>query len=167
MSPKNPEAAVKAAGLIEDYTARGWTIATAESCTGGLIAGALTDVAGSSAVFDRGFVTYSNRAKREMLGVAGNTLDRHGAVSQQVAVEMAEGARTVAGVTVAIAVTGVAGPGGGSRDKPVGLVHFACAGPNGTTILEKRFGDTARSSIRQETVSVALDLLREATGLPE
>ncbi|TFF20873.1 CinA family protein [Jiella endophytica] len=148
--------------VVERYTAAGWTIATAESCTGGLVAGAITDIAGSSAVLDRGFVTYSNQAKIDMLGVDPAELAAHGAVSETVARQMSEGARQRAGVSVAVSITGIAGPGGGSDEKPVGLVHFACAGPNGTVHREERFGDIGRRGIREASVLVALEMLAVA-----
>lgn len=147
--------------IVERYSAAGWTIATAESCTGGLVAGAITDIAGSSAVLDRGFVTYSNQAKIDMLGVDPAALAAHGAVSEIVARQMAEGARRRAGVTVTVSITGIAGPGGGSQTKPVGLVHFACAGPNGTAHREERFGDIGRTAIRAASVTVALEMLAD------
>ncbi len=121
---------------------RGLKVATAESCTGGLVAGALTEIAGSSDVVDRGFVTYSNAAKHAMLGVAEATLARHGAVSRETAEAMARGALGHADADLAVAVTGIAGPGGGSAAKPVGLVHFAAAARDGRLIhREKRYGD--------------------------
>ena len=137
------------------------TIATAESCTGGLIAGALTSVSGSSEVVYGGFVTYANEAKIAMIGVPFGMLRQHGAVSEEVAIAMADGARTAAGTHVAVAVTGIAGPNGGSEEKPVGLVHFACAGPTGTRHRERRFGEQSRDEIRRLSVLEALDLLRE------
>ena len=151
-----------AAQIIGDYAAAARTIATAESCTGGMVAAALTDIAGSSAVLDRGFVTYSNEAKIAMLGVAEATLAGHGAVSEAVAREMAEGARHRSGVDVAVSITGIAGPGGGSPAKPVGLVHFACAGPAGTIHREERFGDQGRAAVRRASTLVALEMLRDA-----
>ncbi|MCE7028017.1 CinA family protein [Jiella avicenniae] len=151
--------AALARAVVERYAAAGRTLATAESCTGGLVAGAITDVAGSSAVLDRGFVTYSNQAKIDLVGVDPAALAAHGAVSETVARQMAEGARTRAGVTVAVSITGIAGPGGGSETKPVGLVHFACAGPAGTTHREERFGDLGRAGIRAASVVVALQML--------
>lgn len=151
-----------AAAIVERYAAAGATIATAESCTGGMVAAALTDIAGSSAVFDRGFVTYSNAAKVAMLSVAEATLAAHGAVSAETAREMAEGARRHSGVDVAVSITGIAGPGGGSPDKPVGLVHFACTGPGGTRHREERFGDQDRAAIRQASTIVALEMLLAA-----
>jgi nicotinamide-nucleotide amidase len=148
--------------LLEAYKDAGWTLATAESCTGGLIAGLLTEVPGSSAVVERGFVTYTNKAKREMLGVGEATLAEHGAVSAAVARQMAEGALTRAPVQAAVAVTGVAGPSGGTPDKPVGRVEFALAadGLATQTVRHDLSGD--RGQIRLASVSVALDLLQRA-----
>ena len=148
--------------IIEAYLTNDLTIATAESCTGGLIAATLTDIAGSSAVFDRGFVTYSNAAKIAMLGVTNDALAFHGAVSKTVAVQMADGARRISGADIAVSVTGIAGPGGGSAEKPVGLVHLACASASGTAHVERRFGDLGRSVIRHESVKAALELLMAA-----
>ena len=152
----------RARAIIEAYAAKHLTIVTAESCTGGLIAAALTDIDGSSAVFDRGFVTYSNAAKMTMLGVTKDALATQGAVSKTVAIEMAEGARRVSGADAAVSVTGIAGHGGGTANKPVGLVHFACASASGTAHLERRFGDLGRSAVRRKSVAVALELLMEA-----
>ncbi len=145
--------------VIETALVRGLMIATAESCTGGLIAGALTAVPGSSAVLERGFVTYSNAAKTGMLGVPADLIDLHGAVSEPVARAMALGAVERSGTSVSVSVTGIAGPGGGSDEKPVGLVHFGAAGPAGVTHAEHRFGDVGREAIRLESVRVALRLL--------
>ena len=154
-----------ATALLERCRRAGITLATAESCTGGLIAATLTEIAGSSDVVDRGFVTYSNAAKTELLGVDAALIARHGAVSEPVARAMAEGARARAGVGRAVAVTGVAGPGGGSAEKPVGLVHLAVAVKNGETRhLVERFGDRGRSGIRLATVASALALV--AATLP-
>ena len=150
--------------VVEAATARGRAIATAESCTGGLVSGALTAVAGSSAVVERGFVTYSNAAKAELLGVPAELIDRHGAVSDPVARAMAEGALVHSAAAVSVAVTGIAGPGGGSPDKPVGLVHFAAAGPGGLVHVEHRFGDIGREAVRLASVGVALDLLLDRMG---
>ena len=151
-------------GIIEEFTARGLTVATAESCTGGLIAGALTDIAGSSAVVDRGFVTYSNTAKHEMIGVSEETLGRFGAVSKETALEMVEGALKAAGTSLAVAVTGIAGPGGGSPEKPVGLVHLAAASKTGKRIhREMRYGDLGRTAIRLATVRTALEMLLDVS----
>lgn len=138
--------------------ALGWKAATAESCTGGLIAGALTEIAGSSDVVDRGFVTYSNEAKMQMLGVPAETLAAHGAVSEQTARAMALGALANSEATVTVAVTGVAGPGGGSIDKPVGLVHFASATPDGV-VAERRIFEGDRGAVRRQTVLHALKMM--------
>ncbi len=151
--------------LVNDFTAYGLMVATAESCTGGMIAAAITDIAGSSAVLDRGFVTYSNDAKQEMIGVSGETLAAHGAVSSQTAVEMATGALARSNADMAVAVTGVAGPGGGSPEKPVGLVHLALATRAGEIRHEElQFGDIGRDVIRHRTVTVALQALLDAVA---
>ncbi|WP_048646379.1 CinA family protein [Nitratireductor soli] len=143
--------------------ARGLMLATAESCTGGMIAAALTDIAGSSSVVDRGFVTYSNEAKMEMLGVCADTLAAHGAVSSETALEMAAGALARSRAGVAIAVTGVAGPGGGSAEKPVGLVWFGLALQGHETIAEKRlFTGLDRAGVRVATVRTALRMVLDA-----
>ncbi len=140
-------------------------IVTAESCTGGLVAGALTAIAGSSDVFERGFVTYSNTAKMDEVGVLEATLRAHGAVSEATAQAMAEGALRHAPADVSVAITGVAGPSGGSLDKPVGLVHFAAARKGQPTIaVEHRFGSIGRDKIRAASVEVALNLLRRQIG---
>ena len=153
----------RAEQLVRLYSERGLKIVTAESCTGGLVAGCLTAVAGSSAVVERGFVTYSNEAKIELLAVPAELIARFGAVSAETAAAMAYGALAHSRADIAVSVTGIAGPGGGSAEKPVGLVHFACARrdqkPN---IVEKRFGDLGRTIVRQKSVEVALDLLAEA-----
>lgn len=146
--------------VLAEARAKGLRIATAESCTGGLVAGALTAIAGSSDVFERGFVTYSNEAKKDCLGVLDDTLDKFGAVSAATAIAMAEGAISPLAL-VSVAVTGVAGPGGGTAAKPVGLVHFAAARRGGATETEvRRFGDIGRHKIRIASVEVALNLLR-------
>jgi nicotinamide-nucleotide amidase len=155
------ETTVAAKTLIELCADNKLTIATAESCTGGLVAGALTEIAGSSAVLDRGFITYSNTAKRQMLGVPAATLRDYGAVSRQTAEAMAQGALTKAKVDLVVAITGIAGPGGGSADKPVGLVHFAAAARNGTTMhAAKRYGDIGRAKVRHKSVLQALEMLQ-------
>jgi nicotinamide-nucleotide amidase len=142
--------------------ARHWTVATAESCTGGLVAGALTEIAGSSDVVDRGFVTYSNAAKMSLLGVPEAVLAAHGAVSKQTAEAMAQGALARSGVDLTVSITGVAGPGGGSAEKPVGLVHFAAAASDGRLLQrEKRYGDVGRSEVRRLSVIEALTMLLE------
>lgn len=142
--------------------ARRWMVATAESCTGGLVAGALTEIAGSSDVVDRGFVTYSNAAKMELIGVPAATLEAHGAVSRQTAEAMAQGAMARAPVQLTVAITGVAGPGGGSAEKPVGLVHFAAAAKDGRLIhREKRYGEIGRGAVRRASVIEALGMVLE------
>ena len=141
--------------LASALTARGWTMATAESCTGGLIGGACTDRAGSSDWFERGFVTYSNAAKTELLGVPADLIAAHGAVSEPVARAMAAGARAHAPVQLAVAVTGVAGPSGGSAEKPVGTVWFGWATPEGVFTERQRF-DGDRAAVRRATVAHAL-----------
>lgn len=156
---------LRAAGnLLEACRRAGLMLATAESCTGGLIAGALTEIAGSSDVVDSGFVTYSNAAKTALLGVPAGMIAAHGAVSEEVARAMAEGALAAAGAGLSLAVTGIAGPGGGSAQKPVGLVHVAAARKGGPTLhRECRFGDAGRGEIRRLTVLATLDLgLRQA-----
>jgi nicotinamide-nucleotide amidase len=146
--------------LLADCRARGLKLATAESCTGGLIAGLLTEIAGSSDVVERGFVTYSNEAKTELVGVPPDLIARHGAVSEEVARAMAEGAVARAKVDLAVAVTGIAGPGGATPGKPVGLVHFACARAGQPTLHERReFGDIGRGPVRLKSVELALGLL--------
>jgi nicotinamide-nucleotide amidase len=153
----------RAAALLHSYRAKGWRLATAESCTGGLVAALLTEIAGSSDVVERGFVTYSNEAKSALLGVPGALIAEHGAVSEPVARGMAEGALARSNAQAAVSVTGVAGPGGGSETKPVGLVHFALAVQGRPTEhLERRYGDRGRSAIRLAAVADALDLLERA-----
>jgi nicotinamide-nucleotide amidase len=160
-----PELTQRAAALIALYRSRGLKIATAESCTGGLVAGLLTEIAGSSAVVERGFVVYSNQAKQELLGVPEPTIAAFGAVSEETARAMAQGAIACAHADFAVAVTGIAGPDGGSPEKPVGLVHFACAGANGGVVaLEKRFGALGRSAVRLASVETALLLFEQAAA---
>ncbi|MFD1333167.1 CinA family protein [Methylopila musalis] len=145
--------------------AAGLTATTAESCTGGLVAAALTEVPGASDVVDRGFVTYSNAAKIALLGVPKATLIAYGEVSEPTARAMAEGALARAGAGLAVAITGVAGPGGGSDEKPVGLVHFAAARAGRPTLhRERRFGDLGRAEVRRRATLEAPELLREAAG---
>jgi nicotinamide-nucleotide amidase len=148
--------------LLAELRVRHLMVATAESCTGGLIAGLLTEIPGSSDVVDCGFITYTNEAKQQLIGVPADLLRRYGAVSAEVAGAMAEGALMRAPrARIAVAVTGVAGPGGGSDAKPVGLVHFGCAITGLPTALrERRFGDLGRGGIRMATVHDALDLVR-------
>ncbi len=149
---------MSAAELVRRLINKEWMITIAESCTGGMVSAAITDVAGSSAVLDRGFVTYSNTAKVEMLGVPHELILAHGAVSAHVARAMADGALKNSNANIAIAVTGIAGPGGGTQSKPVGLVHFACATLDNTVHLEVRYGDLGRSGIRVAAVNSALQL---------
>jgi nicotinamide-nucleotide amidase len=161
----SPSLAERAAALLKRYEGAGLRIATAESCTGGLVAALLTEIPGSSAVVERGFVTYSNAAKAEMLGVPPDLIAQHGAVSEEVARAMVEGALARSGADVAVAVTGIAGPGGATAIKPVGLVHFAVAArPGGTAALERRYGDLGRSAIRERAVGDALSLLEGAVS---
>jgi nicotinamide-nucleotide amidase len=153
----------QASQIIAGYRARGWMIATAESCTGGLIAGALTEIAGSSAVVDRGFVTYTNQAKMDLIGVSAKTLETFGAVSKETALQMASGALMRSGAEVAVAVTGIAGPSGGSMEKPVGLVHLALkTRSGGIDHREMQYGDIGRDQVRLATVRTALDMLMAA-----
>ena len=150
-----------ATAVLDACRARGLKIAIAESCTGGLVAGALTDIAGSSDVFDRGFVTYSNTAKQQVLGVPADILREHGAVSRETAEAMARGALGKAKVDIVVAITGIAGPGGGGPGKPVGLVHFAASTRAGKlTHHETRYGDIGRSLVRQKSVLQALAMLK-------
>ncbi len=146
--------------LLALCRARGLRIATAESCTGGLVAAALTEIAGSSDVVERGFVVYSNAAKQTMLGVPASTLKRYGAVSTETAAAMASGALEHSPADISVAITGIAGPGGGSADKPVGLVHFAAARRNGRRLQRRRlFGKIGRRRVRERSVAQALALL--------
>jgi nicotinamide-nucleotide amidase len=151
-----------ATALLKLCKSKKLMVATAESCTGGLVAGALTDIAGSSAVVDRGFITYTDAAKHQMLGVPTATIELHGAVSRETAEAMACGALGHANADIAVSITGIAGPGGGSADKPVGLVHFAAASRNGDLIhRERRFGDIGRGEVRRRSVLQALSMLTE------
>jgi nicotinamide-nucleotide amidase len=157
----------RAAALVALYRQRGLTMASAESCTGGLVAGLITSVPGSSDAFERGFVTYSNAAKVDCLGVDDGLLGRFGAVSAEVAAAMAAGLLQRSPADVAISVTGIAGPSGGSDEKPVGLVYFGLARRGGdAATLEKRFGDLGRAKVRAAAIAVALDLLHQAAGAP-
>ncbi len=153
----------EARALLDDARGKGLHIATAESCTGGLIAALLTEIPGSSDVVERGFVTYSNEAKIELLGVPAELLRAHGAVSRDVARAMAQGALAHSRAQLAVAVTGIAGPGGGSAEKPVGLVHLATARRDGGIVAKEcRFGDVGREQVRLLTVAEALRMLRAA-----
>lgn len=160
-----PELSARAAALLKAYQSKGLKIATAESCTGGLVAALLTEIAGSSAVVERGFVTYSNEAKTELIGVPADLIAAHGAVSEPVARAMAEGALAHSRADVAVGITGIAGPAGGTATKPVGLVHFGLAGKSlGTLHLERRYGDLGREVVRRRAVEDALGLLEQALG---
>jgi nicotinamide-nucleotide amidase len=146
--------------VFEALKAKGWKLATAESCTGGMVAAAITDIAGSSEIFDRGFVTYSNEAKTAMLGVPAEMITRFGAVSEEVACAMAEGALRNSMAQVAISITGIAGPTGGSLEKPVGLVHFACAASDAPTQhAVEQFGNLGRTQVRKAALKRALSLV--------
>ena len=153
----------QAAELLDAARARGLRLATAESCTGGMVAVAITDIAGSSDVFDRSFITYSNAAKEEMLGVLDETLAKHGAVSEEVASEMARGALARSEAQIAVAITGIAGPGG-SEMKPEGRVCFALAGPSGVRAETQEFGPQGRGAVRAAATARALHLLQEAVA---
>ncbi|OQW57125.1 MAG: damage-inducible protein CinA [Proteobacteria bacterium SG_bin9] len=156
-----------ARSLLDLCRSRKMMIATAESCTGGLVAAALTEIPGSSAVVDRGFVTYSNDAKHKMLGVSIDTLETFGAVSKETAMAMAVGALEAADADLAVSITGIAGPGGATPGKPVGLVHFAAAARDGRIVArEFRFGAVGRSNVRQRSVLEALKLLMELARGP-
>lgn len=150
-----------AAAILDAAKARGVMIATAESCTGGMVSAALTDVAGSSAVFERGFVTYTNAAKMQMLGVQKAALDTYGAVSEQVAAEMAQGALAQSGAQLAVSITGIAGPGG-SEHKPEGRVCFGIATPTGCQTETIEFGAPGRAAVRKAATDHALGLLLAA-----
>lgn len=150
--------------VLEACKDRSIMMATAESCTGGMIAALLTDIAGSSAVVDRGFVTYTNAAKHEVLGVPPDMIERVGAVSEQVARRMADGAMRQSRAQVTVSVTGIAGPGGGSEDKPVGLVHMAVARAGAATLHERHVFPGDRSRVRSQTVEAALRLVLRGLG---
>ena len=158
-----PDLRERAAALLKAYEGRSLMIATAESCTGGLVAALLTEIAGSSAVVERGFVTYSNEAKTELVGVPADLIAAHGAVSEPVARAMAEGALAHSRAHVAVAITGIAGPGGATAAKPVGLVHFGLARRGAPVVhLERRYGDPGREIVRRRAVEDALGLLEQA-----
>ena len=153
---------VAAEALLELCKSKKLTLATAESCTGGLVDAALSEIPGSSLVLDRGFVTYSNEAKQQMLGVTPATIDVYGAVSTECAEEMAKGALAHASVDLAISITGIAGPTGAAPGKPVGLVYFCAASRSGSIIVrERKYGDIGRANVRRESVLQALAMLQE------
>ena len=158
----DPEITALAAQVLESSRAKGWRISTAESCTGGLLSAALTEIAGASDVFERGFVTYSNEAKEALLGVSADSLKTHGAVSEPVAAEMAAGALARTPVQIAISITGIAGPGG-SEHKPEGRVCFglAVAGAPVQTVTEE-FGALGRANVRRAALVFALEMLLTA-----
>jgi nicotinamide-nucleotide amidase len=153
-----------AVATVDALRARGFRIVTAESCTGGLIAALLTSIAGSSDVVERGFVTYSNEAKTDLLGVPVEMLAQHGAVSAPTAEAMARGALAHSRADVAVSVTGIAGPGGGSAQKPVGLVFLAVATAQQCEVVEMRYGPQSRDEIREKSVVRALEMVRSVTG---
>lgn len=160
-----PELAAKAEALLADLRARRLRVATAESCTGGLVAALFTEIPGSSDVIERGFVTYSNEAKHELLDVPEEMLAQHGAVSEPVARAMVAGALAHSRADIAVSVTGIAGPDGGTAGKPVGLVHLAAARRGGPILhREFRFGNIGRTGVRMASVEVALQLVAEAAA---
>lgn len=170
----SPELVALAEQILAEFRARGLKLATAESCTGGLVAAYLTEIPGSSDVVERGFVTYSNEAKTQLLGVEAALIAEKGAVSREVALAMAAGALAQSRADVSVAVTGVAGPSGGTAEKPVGLVHFAVAKlksrlADGVAFAaihhEERFGDIGRSQVREKSVEAALTLFRRGAEL--
>jgi nicotinamide-nucleotide amidase len=163
------QAAIAAAkDLLDICIKRSLTLATAESCTGGLVSAAVSEIAGSSAVLDRGFVTYSNEAKQQMLGVKPATINVHGAVSRECAEEMAKGALAHAPVDLVVSITGIAGPTGATPDKPIGLVFFCGASRSGRVIVrERKYGDIGRANVRRESVLQALAILRELAEIEE
>lgn len=158
----SPRLKTLASATLERLEATGRQCATAESCTGGLAAALLTSVPGSSHMVDRGFVTYSNEAKMEMLGVPKEIIDAHGAVSAPCAEAMAKGALARSKADVAVSITGIAGPDGGSEQKPIGLVYLAVATAERCTVEEMRFGALSRDAIREESVVKALEMIRAA-----
>ncbi len=153
----------KTTSLLEICAQKHWRIATAESCTGGLIAGLITEIPGSSHVIGRSFITYSNRAKREILNVPAELLTKYGAVSEEVVSAMAQNLLTMTTAKLTIAVSGIAGPGGGSAEKPVGTVHMATANESGIVHIRQTFGDIGRAQVRMATVAAAIDMLSART----
>lgn len=162
MAPE--ELTTRAADTLETCRRAGLMVATVESCTGGLVAAALTEIAGSSSVVERGFVTYSNEAKTDLVGVPAALIERVGAVSEEVARAMAEGGVAASRADIAVAITGIAGPGGGTDTKPVGLVHFACARRGGETVHERHVFPGDRRAVRHAAVAVALELIARRAG---
>jgi nicotinamide-nucleotide amidase len=160
----DPDTLAMAESVLAACRARGWRVATAESCTGGLVAAALTAIPGASDVVERGLVTYSNKAKIELLGVPQETIEAHGAISAETAAAMARGALVRAGVDLAVAVTGLAGPGGGTPQKPIGLVFLAVAAKDGPARVERRIFPGDRAAVRQAALVEALALLQAEAG---
>lgn len=158
----DPEIPARATLALEACRARRWRVATAESCTGGLVAASLIAIAGSSDVVECGFVTYSNKTKIELLGLPAEMIAQHGAVSPETALAMAKGAMTRAGVDLAVSVTGVAGPGGGTPHKPVGLVYVGLARKDGGGRVERRVFSGDRGAVREAAVKLALEMLEAA-----
>src|SRR5215813_13817547 len=162
------ELRLAAVALLELCKGKKLTLATAESCTGGLVAATLSEISGSSLVLDRGFVAYSNKAKQQMLGVTAATIDVYGAVSRECAEEMAKGALAHASVDLAVSITGIAGPTGAVPGKPIGLVFFCAASRNGRVIAhDRKYGDIGRSKVREESVLQALFMLQELAAKEE
>ena len=160
-----PDILQSASRVIEALRTKSRKVTTAESCTGGLVAAAITSIAGSSDVFEYGFVTYADMAKADMIGVDAALIKRHGAVSVEVAQAMAEGALATAAADLALSITGIAGPGGGSPAKPVGLVFVGCAVRGAATLVQRyEFGDIGRDEVRLASVRAGLKLLEEAAG---
>ena len=157
----DPDTLALAEAVVAACRVRDWRVATAESCTGGLVAAALTAVAGSSDVVERSLVAYSNASKMELLGVSADTLAAHGAVSAQTCAAMARGAIARAPVDLAVSITGVAGPGGGTAQKPVGLVYLGVARKDGAARVERRVFPGARAAVRDAALTLALELLRD------
>jgi nicotinamide-nucleotide amidase len=155
----DPDTLALAERVLAACRARGWRVATAESCTGGLVAATLTAIAGASEIVERGFVTYSNQAKMELLGVPAETIAGHGAISAETAAAMAQGAVARAGVDLAVSVTGIAGPGGGTPQKPVGLVYLGLARNDGAARVERRLLPGDRAEVRRAALTLALELL--------
>ena len=160
----DPDSLKLAEAVLAACRTRSWRVATAESCTGGLVAAALTAIAGASDVVERGFVAYSNKAKTELLGVPAETIGAHGAISAETAAAMAQGAVLRAGVDLAVSVTGIAGPGGGTPQKPVGLVYLGVARKDAATRVERRMFPGDRAAVRQAALVEALALLQAEAG---
>lgn len=161
MSGFSPELLLRAEQLLQQLRSKELTLTTAESCTGGLLSALITEIAGSSDVFTHGYITYANAAKTTMIGVSESLIQTHGAVSEPVAVAMAEGALNSSGASISIAITGIAGPGGATANKPVGLVHFASARVGGETLHSMQQFSGDRAAVRLQAVKAALDLIAQ------